>query len=123
MAGTQQRLVDRRIQLWRGRISPFAAEKTLQSYEFLGLAYGSAIVCVALACVCILANQDAVSTALFILAFILVATFLSLAMRLARRAGMDIARQYGLPDSAWRSVKVKTPEQFDRWLSTQSQKR
>lgn len=115
----QQRLIQRRVALWNGRISEFAAAKTLQMYEFMVLAYLSVILCVAVACVCILASADTASAAFFLVALICGVLFISLALRAGRAGARDITRQYGLPPGAWRRVKLKTPEQFDRWLSSQ----
>lgn len=116
----QQRLVTSRIALWNGRISEYAATKTLQMYEFMLLAYLSAILGVAIACVCILTNADTASVVFFVLGALCSAMFLGLALRAGRSGAMDIARQYGLPEHAWRKMKIKTPEQFDRWLGSQS---
>lgn len=115
----QQRLIESRVAMWNGRISDYAATKTLQMYEFMMLGYLNVILCVVVACVCVLADADAASVVFFVLAVLCGAVFLSLALRAGRAGAMDIARQYGLPDGAWRRMKIKTPEQFDRWLSNQ----
>lgn len=115
----QQRLIKSRVAMWNGRISEYAATKTLQMYEFMMLGYLSVILCVVVACVCVLTNAGAASVVFFVLALVCGAVFLSLALRAGRAGAMEIARQYGLPHAAWRKMKIKTPEQFDRWLSNQ----
>ena len=64
----QQRLIESRVAAWNGRISEYAANKTLQMYEFMMLGYLSAILCVVVACACVLANAGAASVVFFVLA-------------------------------------------------------
>lgn len=116
----QQRLIKSRMAMWNGRISEYAATKTLQMYEFMLLGYLSAILCVVVACICVLAGAGSASVVFFVLALVCGAVFLSFALRAGRAGAKDVARQYGLPNGAWRKMKIKTPEQFDRWLSSQS---
>jgi hypothetical protein len=119
LSGIQKRLVDKRIEIWHGRISALAATRTLQAYELLFAAHLLGFAGIVALVVCGLAGAEAVGYALLALAVVTAMTCIAVALLYARTAGLDIARQYGLPARSWRRAKLKTPAQFDRWIATQ----
>lgn|GEM_PF-5866648 len=119
LSGTHQRLVDKRIETWRGRISARAATTSLQAYELILAGYLLGFGGIVAFSVCVLVGADMVGYVLIAMAAVAAMTCFAVAVRYARVAGEDIARQYGLPARSWRRAKVKTPEQFDRWIATQ----
>ena len=72
---------------------------------------------------CVLVGADVVGYVLIVVAAVAAVTCFAVAVGYARVAGEDIARQYELPARSWRRAKVKTPEQFDRWIATQPVRR
>ncbi|MDQ1739625.1 MAG: hypothetical protein QOE53_1277 [Pseudonocardiales bacterium] len=121
MIGAHRRLLARRIQLWQGRISDRAVEQALVMYEMILFAFLSAISCLVLAGVSSAANVGTPVTAAFlVLTFAIPAVLFGVAIRSARIAGREVAQSYGLPPSAGRKARLKSPAEFDRWIATQA---
>jgi hypothetical protein len=120
MIGLHKRLLAKRIQLWQGRISDYAVERALVMYEMILLAYLSAISCIILAFISSTARLGKPVTVTFVvLTFAIPAVLFGVAIRCARAAGRDVVQRYGLPPSAGRKARLKSPAEFDRWIARQ----
>jgi hypothetical protein len=120
MIGMHRRLLAKRIQLWQGRISDHAVERALVMYEMILLAYVAAISCIILAFISSTAGAGKPVTAIFVvLTFAIPALLFAVAISCARAAGRDVALSYGLPRSAGRKARLKSPAEFDRWIAGQ----
>jgi hypothetical protein len=111
-------LLQRRIAIWDGRISDTALDYSLRVYEFFMLVYLSGFVFMCLFLVSLLMGAGAYSYLFIVAGFAALIIFSRAGWHSAKIAGLDVVRSLGLPDSMWRHVKAKTPEQFDRWKAT-----
>lgn len=104
--------------MWQGRISDRAADSSLRMYEAVFLAFMSAILGMIAFVVAMTVGEKLAAVVFVCLVYASAAAFLIRGLLYGRAAGRDIARQYGLPAGSWRRMKIKTPEQFDRWLKS-----
>jgi hypothetical protein len=117
-----QRLVVRRQKAWGERTSDSAADNSVRFFEYMFVGYAQVMPFLALFVVLKQLGFDALANAIFGISLILGLSCFLIALHYGRQAGVDIARSYGLPDSAWRRVKARTPAQFDGWLAKERAK-
>jgi hypothetical protein len=117
--GFHGRLVSRVSRHWAGRISDVAANDLMKMYESMFLAYLSVILLLTAFMVSVSCGWPLLGYGFIAAAFVSGGCLFAYAWTSGRAAGIDIAREYGLPESMWRKIKVKTPERFDQWLATQ----
>lgn len=114
-----QRALRSRLAAWDGRISNRALDLSLRYYELRVVAYAWAIVCVVLLVPFAIAN---VVIAPYICLVVGIAggwAALYLGMKYLRDAISEVRHQYGLTWQASQTMRLITPEQFDRWLANQ----
>jgi hypothetical protein len=110
-----RQLLRRRIAVFAGRISDRALDHSLRVYEYVLAMYLLGLVCVVAFVSAELLGAGGYGYGFIAVGFAQAAVLGTLGMRGARIAGLDVARQLGLPDSMWWRVKAKTPQQYDRW--------
>lgn len=111
-------LLERRRALWRGRISDYASDESARSLALILLAYLLGIVGV-IVFIVLAASISGLAGGIALAAFVVgAAVILMFAWAAAKRAALDVVSQYGLDESKWRQVKLKTPDQFDRWIAS-----
>lgn len=112
-----QRLVVRRQRIWGQRISDNAADKSVRFLEFMFVGYAQAIPFLVVFVALKQFRLDLLANVGLVVSLVIGLLCFVTALHYGKEAGLDIARSYGLPDSAWRRVKAKTSDQFDGWLA------
>jgi hypothetical protein len=110
-----QQLLRRRIAVFAGRISDRALDHSLRVSEYLLAMYVFGFLCMCAFVSAELLGAGGYGYGFIAVGFAQAAVLGTLGMRSARIAGLDIARQLGLPEAMWWRVKAKTPQQYDRW--------
>jgi VIT1/CCC1 family predicted Fe2+/Mn2+ transporter len=108
--------------VWADRMSDNAADKSLRLYECVFIAFTQGVLFLILFLALMKFELTFLAYVSIVVTLAIGAACLLLGLHYGREAGIDIAQSNGLPNSAWRRARVKTPASFDKWLAKEKAK-